>query len=70
MTARAMAFVDCPAYLDARGAARCGLPAEIQDSYQVRSTDGPMESARILCPRGHFFNGQIESLTSDVHAGS
>jgi hypothetical protein len=29
----------------------------------MRSTDGPMESARIRCPRGHWFNGPIESLT-------
>jgi hypothetical protein len=27
MAASAMMFVDCPAYLDARGLARCGLPA-------------------------------------------
>jgi hypothetical protein len=26
-----MIFVDCPAYLDERGLARCGLPAEIHD---------------------------------------
>jgi len=29
------------------------------------STDGPLESARISCPRGHWFNGPIESLTWD-----
>jgi hypothetical protein len=29
----------------------------------MRSTDGPLESARIRCPRGHWFNGPIESLT-------
>jgi hypothetical protein len=58
-----MMFVDCPAYLDARGLARCGLPAEIQDPYLVQSTDGPLESARTKCPRGHCFNGPIQSLT-------
>jgi len=65
VAASATIFVDCPAYLDARGSARCGLPAEVQDSYVVASTDGLLESARILCPRGHYFNGQIESLTLD-----
>ena len=25
-----MMFVDCPAYLDQDGAARCGLPAEVR----------------------------------------
>jgi hypothetical protein len=29
----------------------------------MRSTDGPLESARIRCPLGHWFNGPIESLT-------
>jgi hypothetical protein len=60
-----MIFVDCPAYLDARGLARCGLPAEIQDPYLVQSTDGPLASARTKCPRGHCFNGTIQSLTWD-----
>lgn len=55
-------FLDCPAYLDDRGDARCGLPAEVQDWYTVRSTDGPLESAKIRCPRGHWFNGPLESL--------
>jgi hypothetical protein len=45
------------------GSARCGLPAEVQGRYTMRSTDGPLESARIRCPRGHFFNGPVESLT-------
>ena len=60
-----MMFLDCPEYLDPRGAARCGLPAEVQDRYVVRSTDGPLESLRIRCPRGHWFNGPLESLTWD-----
>jgi hypothetical protein len=58
-------FLDCPAYLDRHGAARCGLPAEVEDRYTMRSTDGPLESARIRCPRGHWFNGPIASLTWD-----
>jgi hypothetical protein len=56
-------FLDCPEYLDRDGAVRCGLPAEVEDRYTVRSSDGPMESAKIRCPRGHWFNGPIESLT-------
>jgi hypothetical protein len=55
-------FLDCPAYLDRHGTVRCGLPAEVEDRYTVRSSDGPMESARIRCPRGHWFNGPIEFL--------
>jgi hypothetical protein len=31
----------------------------------MRSTDGPLESARIRCPRGHWFNGPVESLTQE-----
>ncbi len=56
-------FVDCPAYLDSTGSVRCGLPAEVQGRYLMRSTDGLLESARIRCPRGHWFNGPVESLT-------
>jgi hypothetical protein len=62
MEASALMFMDCPAYLDARGLARCGLPARIQDPYLAQSTDGPLESVRIRCPLGHCFNGPIESL--------
>jgi hypothetical protein len=56
-------FLDCPAYMDKSGSVRCGLPAEVQDRYLMNSTDGALESARIRCPRGHWFNGPIESLT-------
>ena len=56
-------FLDCPAYLDEEGAARCGLPAVVMSRFTMRSTDGPLESAMISCPSGHWFNGPIESLT-------
>jgi hypothetical protein len=58
-------FIDCPAFMDKTGSVRCGLPAEVEGRYLMRSTDGPLESARIRCPRGHWFNGPIESLTLD-----
>ena len=58
-------FMDCPAYMDEQGAVRCGLPAEVEYTYVVRSSDGPLDSARIRCPRGHWFNGPAESLTCD-----
>jgi hypothetical protein len=56
-------FLDCPAYIDERGAARCGLPAKVQIRYTMESSDGPLESAKIRCPSGHLFNGPIEFLT-------
>ena len=55
-------FLDCPAYMDSRGAIRCALPAEVEYVYSMQSTDGPLESAKIRCPRGHCFNGPIETL--------
>ena len=55
---------DCPAFLSQDGAARCGLPAEMTARYTIESTDGPLESARIRCPRGHWFNGPIEALSA------
>ena len=60
-----MMFLDCPAYLDQDGAVRCGLPAEVRCRFTMRSTDGPVESAMIRCPAGHYFCGAIESLTWD-----
>jgi hypothetical protein len=60
-----MIFMDCPAYMDEHGAVRCGLPAEVEHRYAVRSSDGPLESAKIRCPLGHWFNGPLESLTWD-----
>ena len=56
-------FLDCPAHMDKHGTARCGLPAEVEYRYTVVSVDGPLESAKIRCPRGHWFNGPIEVLT-------
>jgi hypothetical protein len=64
MTEGQATLVACPAFLGHDGAARCGLPAEVEARYIVRSTDGPLESARIRCPRGHWFNGPIESLSA------
>jgi len=55
-------FLDCPAYMDSCGAARCGLPAAVEYRYTMRSTDGPLESVKIRCPRGHCFNGPVESM--------
>ena len=56
-------FVECPAYLDNSGSVRCGLPAEVAGRYTMRPTDGLLESARIRCLRGHWFNSPVGSLT-------
>jgi len=56
-------FLICPAYLDNDGARRCGLPAEVQVRYPMDSTGGPLQSAKISCPRGHHFSAPIEYLT-------
>jgi hypothetical protein len=37
----------------------------VEYRYTIRSTDGPLESAKIRCPRGHCFNGPIDSLLWD-----
>ena len=62
MESQAM-FLECPAYLNTDDATRCGLPAEVEARYTIRSTDAPLESAKIRCLRGHWFNGPIEFLT-------
>jgi hypothetical protein len=58
-----MMFLECPAFLNQDGGARCGLPAEVSRRFIMRSTDGPLESAMNRCPVGHYFNGPVESLT-------
>jgi hypothetical protein len=58
-----MMFLDCPAYFEEEGSVRCGLPAEVEDRYAQESTGGQLESAKIRCPRGHWFNGPIAFLT-------
>jgi hypothetical protein len=60
-------FLDCPAYMDKNGTARCALPAAVEYRYMVISIDGPLESAKIRCPRGHWFNGPIEALTCETY---
>ena len=62
-------FLDCPAFMDKEGTVRCGLPAEMKARYTMRSTDGPLESAMISCPSGHFFNGPIEFLRCNQRWG-
>jgi hypothetical protein len=58
-------FMDCPAYLDGRRQARCGLPAEVEARWTMGSTDGPLQSVKIRCPQGHWFSGPVEALTWD-----
>ncbi len=57
-----MMFLDCPAYLDRDGALRCGLPAEVVDRVSMESTEGPVETFKINCPAGHWFNGPLDAL--------
>ena len=52
----------CPASLD-RAGKRCGLPAEVRCRFIMSSADGPLDSAMIRCPAGHWSNGPIEFLT-------
>ena len=62
-------FLTCPAYMDRNGTMRCGLPAEVVVRYIMNSTEGPLESAKIGCPRGHHFNGPIDSLALPEQVG-
>jgi hypothetical protein len=60
-----MTLLDCPAFLDPGRAVRCGLPAEIRCRFTMRSIDGPLESAVIKCPAGHYYSGPVKSLAWD-----
>jgi hypothetical protein len=55
-------FLDCPAYFNEEGSVRCDLPAAVEYRYILGSTGGQLESAKIRCPRGRWFNGPIEFL--------
>jgi hypothetical protein len=48
----------------------CGLPAEVEYRYATESSDGPLESARIRWPSGHWFKGLVEFLRCDEHPGA
>jgi hypothetical protein len=65
----AVTLMDCPAFLDEDGLIRCALPAEVQYRYAAGSTGGPLDSAKIRCPRGHWFNATIDVLTQPMHGG-
>ena len=50
-------WLDCP---------ECGLPAYVVDRFAVRSTDGPVPHAVIVCARLHRLcatESDLESLT-------
>jgi hypothetical protein len=55
-------FLDCPAYINGDGSARCGLPAAVEDRYTLGSTDGAVAAVRIRCPKDHWFSGPADSL--------
>lgn len=60
-----MLFVDCPASMGQDGSVRCGLPAEVRCRFSMRSSGGPLDSAMIRRPAGHWFSGPLNSLTWD-----
>ena len=39
-------FLDCPAYMDKTGSVRCGLPAEVQGRYLMKSTTARLRARR------------------------
>jgi hypothetical protein len=54
-------FVDCPAYADKHGAARCGLPAVVEYHYLIKSIEGVRDAVKIRCPAGHSCNVPAEA---------
>ena len=58
-------LLDCPAYLDEGGLARCGLPAAVLSRVIAESTAGPVEIVKIKCPVGHHFNAPVEFLSPE-----
>ena len=48
---------DCP---------ECGLPSDVESAGRLESTDGPIEHAKVRCPKGHFFLMPAEDLRGVV----
>jgi hypothetical protein len=63
-------LLDCPAYLDEDGLARCGLPAAVLYRAIAESTDGPVEILKIKCPVGHHFHAPIQFLSLEGNTGA
>ena len=63
-------LLDCPAYLDENGLARCGLPAAVLCRAIAESTDGPVEIVKIKCPVGHHFHAPIELISPEGSTGT
>ena len=40
----------------------CAAPAEVTDRFVLESTSGPVDHAKVLCVRRHWFLLSIESL--------
>ncbi len=40
----------------------CAAPAEVLDSFLLRSTDGPLAHAKLLCAAGHHRTILAEAL--------
>ena len=51
-------LVACPA---------CEATAEITDSFQLPSTDGPVEHVAVSCVAGHHFRMPADELTDPRH---
>jgi len=53
------ALVDCPT---------CGLPAEVTDLFTLGGAPGPVEHAKIICVRRHWYTLPLETLTATTAA--
>ena len=51
-----------PGLPDQDGAVGCGLPAEVNCRFTMRTTDGPLECTMVRCATGHQFNGRPNLL--------
>jgi hypothetical protein len=49
---------------------QCGLPAEIRESFNLRSTDGPIEHVALSCIVGHHFRMAADRLPATPLAES
>jgi hypothetical protein len=47
----------------------CGAPAEVEWRAVLESTDGPVEHARIMCVRRHWFLLPVSRLVRTTRVG-
>jgi hypothetical protein len=56
--------------IDTTTCPECGELSEVQDRHVIDSTDGPVEHAKVMCIRRHWFLLPVATLVTRRHSES